>query len=88
MTIVLKPELEQLVREQLEAGRYHSPDEVLEAALGRLVEEAEADDFAPGEMEELLAAGEADIQRGNVSDAEAVFERMRQRSAEFRRGLP
>jgi antitoxin ParD1/3/4 len=85
MPITLKPELEQVVEDQLKTGRYQSADEVLEAALGRLIQAEEADDFAPGELEELLAAAEADVERGDVSDGKAVFERMRQKSEDFRK---
>ncbi len=85
MTITLKPELEQVIEDQLKTGRYQSADEVLEAALGRLIQADQGDDFAPGELEELLAVAEADVERGDVSDGEAVFERMRQKGEEFRR---
>jgi Arc/MetJ-type ribon-helix-helix transcriptional regulator len=36
MTIELKPEQEQIIREQLASGHFKSVDEVLTAALGRL----------------------------------------------------
>jgi putative addiction module CopG family antidote len=36
MTIELKPELEQIIQQQLASGLYGSVDEVLTAALGRL----------------------------------------------------
>jgi antitoxin ParD1/3/4 len=42
MQITLSSEVEQFIRQQIEAGRYHVPDEVVEAAVGLLRERMEA----------------------------------------------
>lgn len=38
MTINLKPEQEQIIREEIENGRFHSADEVIDHALAALKE--------------------------------------------------
>ena len=43
-------------------------------------------DFAPGELEHLLAEGEADIAAGHLVDGEQVFRELDQMSRRSRRG--
>jgi Arc/MetJ-type ribon-helix-helix transcriptional regulator len=38
MTIPLKPEQERIIQEEIQEGRFHSPDEVLDHALAALRE--------------------------------------------------
>ena len=38
MTITLKPEHERIIREEIQSGHFHSPDEVLDHALAALRE--------------------------------------------------
>jgi len=67
MNVVLTPELERFVQDQVQSGRFASPEEVLEAGLARLML-----DPAPDELgEEDLAAiqeSEEQIARGEVID--------------------
>lgn len=46
MVLNLSPELEQLIQEQMESGRFSSPEEVIEQAL-RLLRELDAQATAP-----------------------------------------
>jgi Arc/MetJ-type ribon-helix-helix transcriptional regulator len=56
MNIVLtKVELEKYIEDQVSSGRYGSPEDVVAAALSRQIQEGPIDDFAPGELDELLA---------------------------------
>lgn len=64
------------------------PDEVVEAALTTLEQQERLGDFDPGELDELLAVGEADIAAGNVYDGEAVFSELEELSAERHRIFP
>lgn len=41
-------------------------------------------DFAPGELDELIAQAEAQFKRGEGVDADAVFSEIRQMSKEYR----
>jgi putative addiction module CopG family antidote len=81
MQIVLeKPEFEQFVRRQVDAGKYASTAAVVEAALSRLM----ADDFAPGELERLVAEGEESLRRDGPIPAEVVFRELREMRAAAR----
>jgi putative addiction module CopG family antidote len=84
MTISLPPELRDLVEEKVRQGVYASPEEVVRAALDHFLRQD--DDFAPGELDALLAAGTADIEAGNVVDGKDVFDEIRQASAARRQG--
>lgn len=88
MNLSLTPEDQRFIEEQVKAGRFASAEEVVGAALGRLRGEGENDvgDFDAGELDALVAAGEADIEKGDVLTVEQVRENLRQRSQEFRRG--
>ena len=72
MSLLLKPQLEQFIEEQVKTGRYASRTEVLEAGLARLMldpvptELNEADLAAIEESEGQIAAGE-DLDWNQVS---------------------
>jgi putative addiction module CopG family antidote len=59
MTVVLTPELQRLIDARIKSGKYASPQDVLTAALHSLDSQEHSGDFAPGEMDALLAEGEA-----------------------------
>jgi antitoxin ParD1/3/4 len=75
MNVSLDPELQKFVDEKVSAGEYPSADEVVRAGLKRLMHE---DDFAPGELNALIAVGEAELQRGETVDGEEVFRELRE----------
>lgn len=63
MKVALSPELERFVEEQVKAGRFASPVEVVEAGLARLMldqpDELDAEDLAAiKESEAQIARGE------------------------------
>ena len=74
MTISLSPELKKYVDEQVKAGRFASPKEVVEAGLARLMldpvpDELDVDDVAAiDESEAQIARGE-DLDWAQVSAA-------------------
>ena len=67
-----KPELRHFIEEQVKAGRFHSPQEVLEEALARMMAEEQ-------DQETLLAIeeGEAALDRGEGRRWEQVREELR-----------
>jgi putative addiction module CopG family antidote len=77
MYVALKPELERFIDEQVKAGRFESPAEVLEAGLARLMLDP------PDELdEEDLAAideSEAQIARGEDLDWKEVSAQLRRK---------
>jgi Arc/MetJ-type ribon-helix-helix transcriptional regulator len=81
MSLTLNDRTQRMIEEQLGRGGYATPDEVVQAALTSLSQQQNAGGFEPGEMDALLAAGDADIERGDVLDGEqALAERRRRRS--------
>ena len=72
MDVALKPELERFVEEQVKAGRFGSPAEVLEAGLARLMLDRRSDELdeedlkAIEESEDQIARGE-DLDWNEVS---------------------
>ena len=89
MNIPLSPEDRQFIDEQVRTGRFASAGDVVGAALERLRRADDpsttgAGEFDPGELDALVAEGEADIARGDVVDADEVFRRLRERGAEHR----
>jgi antitoxin ParD1/3/4 len=85
MSLQLKPELQKFVNDQVEAGHYDSAEEVIEAGLTILKQQDGESDFTAGELDKLLAVGEADIERGNIHDGETVFRELDDLSATRRR---
>ena len=84
MQITLRPSLKRYVEEQVRAGRYASAEDVMAAAVGRLMQDEDSGDFAPGELNALIARAEAQFRRGEGLDAADVFEEIRRDSKEFR----
>lgn len=89
MEIPLTPEDQQFIEAQVKVGRFPSAQDVVGAALERLRRDeddaaATAGEFDPGELDALVAEGEADIERGAVVDADEVFDRLRRQGAAYR----
>ena len=85
MNVTLSPRMQKFIEEKVQAGEDRSADEVIEAGLASLARHGTGG-FAPGELDELLAQGERDIERGDVVDGEEVFRELEDMSAARRRG--
>ncbi|MDZ8107590.1 MAG: type II toxin-antitoxin system ParD family antitoxin [Nostoc sp. DedQUE12a] len=73
MNISLTPELEQLVKDKVNSGRYHSVSEVMGEAL-RLLDERDRDqEQRLGELKAKIQEGLEASERGEVVDGEEVF---------------
>lgn len=81
MTLTLSPATQKMIEEQMGRGGYASPDDVIVAALVSLKQQQAIDGFEPGEVERLLAEGDADIERGDVLDGEEALAQRRRRRA-------
>ena len=77
MTIRLKPELQQFIEEQVQAGYFATPEDVIEAGLGRL--RNDLGDFRPGEMNGLIDEAEAQFARGEGHVLQDVRARFREK---------
>jgi len=84
MNLTLRREDEQFIQDQVKAGRFASAADVVGAALERLRHD-DFSDFEPGELDVLIAEGEADIRRGDVMTLDELREDLRRQSEEFRR---
>lgn len=72
MNIHLTRELEQLVQNKVQSGRYNSASEVVREAL-RLMEER---DLRKEEIRKQIAKGLESQRQGKLADGEAVFDRL------------
>jgi Arc/MetJ-type ribon-helix-helix transcriptional regulator len=85
MNLALSPHVEKIIADHIKSGRFTSPEDVITAAISSLDQSTTFGDFAPGELNELLAEGEADIQNGDVLGIDEVFNELRRRNAAFRK---
>ena len=73
MRITLPSDAEKLVRAQVKSGAYANAEDVVRAALEALDQQQKFGDFAPGELDGLLAEGEASIAAEGTLDGESAF---------------
>ncbi|UBF24490.1 type II toxin-antitoxin system ParD family antitoxin [Kovacikia minuta CCNUW1] len=69
MSIILKPEHEQLIQAQISKGKYSNADEVVSEAL-KLLEEREQ---RLEDLRQKIAVGTKQIQKGQVTEGETFF---------------
>jgi antitoxin ParD1/3/4 len=72
MNVSLTPELEQLVQNKVQTGRYNSASEVVREAL-RLMEDR---DQIKAEVRKKIAAGLESARAGRLSDGDEFFAQM------------
>lgn len=78
MEIRLRPELEALIREDLERGPYRTVDEFVERAVALLHEQENWLAEHRAEIETQIAEGYAAAQRGEFIEAEEVRSRLKE----------
>lgn len=76
MNISLRPELERFVEKKVRAGEYGSADQVLEAALIRLMDD---DDELDHETLAAIEEGEAQLDRGEGMPLSQAFSELRKK---------
>lgn len=81
MNVTLNRDLQKRIRKQVQSGKYATAEEVVTAAILALEQqELLQDDFAQGELNGLLAAGERSIERSGTLDGDEAFrQRKKQR---------
>jgi antitoxin ParD1/3/4 len=84
MNVSLKPDVQKLIDERVNSGKYSSPEEVVEAAVRALDQLETFGDFEAGELDRLVAEGERSIERDGTLDGEEAFRRRAQRRAQRR----
>ncbi|MEH2399766.1 type II toxin-antitoxin system ParD family antitoxin [Nostoc sp.] len=73
MNISLTPELEQLVKDKVSSGKYHSVSEVMGEALRLLEERDRIRDQRLAELKAKIQIGIEELERGEGIDGEEVF---------------
>ncbi|MCC5630708.1 type II toxin-antitoxin system ParD family antitoxin [Nostoc sphaeroides CHAB 2801] len=73
MNISLTPELEQLVKDKVSSGKYHSVSEVMGEALRLLEERDRLRDQRLAELKAKIQVGIEELERGEGIDGEEVF---------------
>ena len=85
MDITLKPEIEKVIEDDVKAGRSADPSDFLnKAAYHFLVARELAQEYSPDEIDQMIAEGLDDIERGNTIDGEEAFRQLRAYAAERR----
>jgi antitoxin ParD1/3/4 len=85
MAIVLKPEHEQFIQSQIDAGQFSNPEQVIDTAF-RLLEQQSAEYLQwVNDVREKVTIARDEVARGEVLDGETVvndiLERFRQAKA-------
>jgi antitoxin ParD1/3/4 len=80
MNIILKPEQEQFIQEEIKNGRYETAEQVISEAL-KLLEEynRQRDKIRLEELRQKIAVGTEQIKNGRVTDGEEVFARLQEK---------
>ena len=78
MDVPIKPQLERYVEDQVRAGRFTSPAEVIEAGLARLMLDP-PDDELDGETLSAIEQAETQIDRGESLPLDAAFAELRRK---------
>jgi antitoxin ParD1/3/4 len=83
MRISLTPEIEQYIREQLDTGQYKSADELVQLALEyfRNKQQVERMQFPTGELNQIIAIGQAEADRGELLDGDDALRMRRDKRA-------
>jgi antitoxin ParD1/3/4 len=85
MNVSLTPELEQLVNQKVQTGRYTSASEVIREGLRLLERRDEMQALQRDEMRRKIAAGVASLKAGKGTDGEAFLAQL---DAELERDEP
>ncbi|NEP47053.1 MAG: type II toxin-antitoxin system ParD family antitoxin [Okeania sp. SIO2H7] len=84
MTISLSPELEKLITDKVESGKYASASEVIRVSLQLLDEREKREAERMAQLKELIREGIEAADRGELIDGEAVFKELRERNRQHR----
>ncbi len=61
----------------MRSGSYLTAEDVVVAGLAALSQQERMSQFSPGELDELLAVADSEIERGEVLEGEEVFRELR-----------
>jgi antitoxin ParD1/3/4 len=78
MSIILKQEQEKFVLNKLQQGKYENADELFAIAF-ELLEKNERKEQELIQLKEKILEGKKQIEEGNLTDGEIVFQRLQAR---------
>ncbi len=81
MNVSLSPELERLIEQKVKSGMYNSASEVIRAGLRLMQEQDELRQIRLRELQRDVKKGLDQIERGEVVEADEVFQELRERQA-------
>lgn len=84
MNLSLDPEVQRLIDERVQSGRYATAEDVVAAALLTLDQQERFGDFASGDLDEFLAEGELSIAESGTLDGEEAHRLRREARANKR----
>jgi antitoxin ParD1/3/4 len=70
MNVIIKPDSQRIVEDQMKAGRYTSPEDVVQAGL-QLLQERQAN---LSHIRDKIAVGLNQAKRGELADGEGIFD--------------
>jgi hypothetical protein len=80
MNVTLKPEVAKLIEDELKAGRSADAGEFIDKAVYHFVVARDLGQaYSRQELEEKIARGKAQIERGETVDGDEFFEQLRLR---------
>ena len=86
MNVILRPELEKLIDDEVKSGRSTDPNEFINRAVYHYVVARElGEEYTPEEIDRMIADGLDDIERGDTIEGEEAIRQLRAYSTERRR---
>ena len=86
MNVTLDPETEKLIQKELESGRFQDATALLGIALKHfLIAREFGEEYTRQEIEEKIARGISQLDRGEGVDGDEFFEKLRLRGEDLRR---
>ncbi len=86
MDVTLKPELEKLIEDEVKSGRSPDPNEFLNKAVYHYVLARDlGEEYTLEEIDEKIARGLAQVERGETVDGGEFFEQLRLHGEGLRR---
>ena len=85
MNVNLTPELEKLVRDKVESGRYESAGDVVRDALRFLEERDQVRQVQTQELRKKIDKGLESLERGEGVDGDEFFDALEREERELRR---
>jgi antitoxin ParD1/3/4 len=85
MQLSLSPDVQQLIQERVNSGKYPTAEDVVAAAIRALDQQEQFGDFEADELDHLLAEGERSIEQEGTLDGDEAFRLRSLRRAQRRK---